>query len=85
MSIKEFFKFLASDREAVKLMNEVFDENLCRSETCKRCVEARVDYWYKKWLFGVVKDPVQVALDIHGCLRIDEEACAGEPVPARFS
>ena len=69
MSIEEFFKFLASDRESVRLMNEVFNENLCRSESCKRCVETRVDYWYKKWLFGVVKDPVEAARDIHECIE----------------
>ena len=69
MSIEEFFRFLASDREAVRLMNEVFDENLCRSEQCKRCVETRIDYWYKKWLFGVVKDPVKTAHDIHECIE----------------
>ena len=51
-------------------MNEVFDETLCCSESCKLCVVAKIEYWYKKWLFGAVTDPVQVAQDVHECLEL---------------
>ena len=69
MSIEEFLGFLARDPEAARLVNEVLDETLCRTESCKHCVETRIDYWYKMWLFGALRDPVRAARDIHECIE----------------
>jgi len=64
----EFFKYLARNTEARRLLDEVLGMDKCNTDKCKRCVEAKVNYWFMKWLFGIRPDPLEAARDIHSCL-----------------
>ena len=65
-----FFRILARNPRARKLMNEVFSDK-CNTEKCKQCVKDRIVYWYYRWYFGTVSDPVEVAEHIHKCIEED--------------
>ena len=65
-----FFEVLARNPRARKLRDEVFS-NKCSSDECKRCVESRISYWYYKWLFGMMPDPVKAAEHIHECINTE--------------
>lgn len=67
-ALVDFLAYVAGDSEARRLLDQVFMENKCSTEKCKRCVEAKVNYWFFKWLFGIKPDPLEVAKDIHSCI-----------------
>lgn len=67
-ALVDFLAYVAGDPEARRLLDQVFIENRCNTEKCKKCVEAKVNYWLLKWLFGIRPSQLEVARDIHSCL-----------------
>ena len=63
----KFFKYLAQDKEAERRIDKVFEN--CESESCKSCVESKLNSECLKFLFGIRKKPLEIAEELEKCLR----------------